>query len=378
MRRICPGSRRPSAAGRTRGGAGPPEGEGRGDHEDRHEAGDPGRRAEQRRRREGFASRSGVGVRRRRSAPVSTRRRGAGRPPSDGRGIGVHHATAHRPAATAGRLGRRCRTGRVSKPQSPGPCRRPCTAAAGRSARRRPGAAQSPLTTTSSAARGARPAVSSYGANGRRGPGVAHQVSGLSVKTGPPAAVRRTTGPRPSSRVSPTPVDQVGGDPGEAGRSGAVADRGRHAQGVVRRRPRPARRRTARGGVRARPHAAASARPIVAIRPTPRRARRTADEGGPAGAQGPQRDAQHGAASSVVMRAATSSAVGARSSPATRPSARNTHPVGVRGGDRVVGDHDDGLAVPVDQAAQQAEHLAAGAGVERAGRLVGEEHRRAG
>ena len=62
----------------------------------------------------------------------------------------------------------------------------------------------------------------------------------------------------------------------------------------------------------------------------------------------------------------------ARASPASRPSARNSDAVGVGGGDRVVGDHDDRLAEVVDDVAQQREDLAAGAGVERAGRLVGE------
>jgi hypothetical protein len=39
-----------------------------------------------------------------------------------------------------------------------------------------------------------------------------------------------------------------------------------------------------------------------------------------------------------------------------------------------VGDHDDGLGVPVHRGPQQVEDLAAGAGVQRAGRLVGEQH----
>ena len=69
----------------------------------------------------------------------------------------------------------------------------------------------------------------------------------------------------------------------------------------------------------------------------------------------------------------TASAVGACSSPASRPSASKHHAVGVRGRDRVVGDHDDGLAELADAVAQQAEHLRAGAGVEVAGRLVGED-----
>ena len=45
---------------------------------------------------------------------------------------------------------------------------------------------------------------------------------------------------------------------------------------------------------------------------------------------------------------------------------------------RVVGDHDDRLAELVDRAAQEAEHLRAGARVEVAGGLVGEDDRRAG
>ena len=44
----------------------------------------------------------------------------------------------------------------------------------------------------------------------------------------------------------------------------------------------------------------------------------------------------------------------------------------------VVGDHDDGLAELVDGAAEQAQHLAAGARVEVARRLVGEQHGRLG
>ena len=43
-----------------------------------------------------------------------------------------------------------------------------------------------------------------------------------------------------------------------------------------------------------------------------------------------------------------------------------------------MGDHDDGLAELVDRAAQEAEDLGAGARVEVAGRLVGEDDRRAG
>ena len=56
-----------------------------------------------------------------------------------------------------------------------------------------------------------------------------------------------------------------------------------------------------------------------------------------------------------------------------RPSARNSDPVGVRGGDRVVGDHHDGLAELVDGLAHEVEDLGAGLRVEVAGRLVGED-----
>ena len=52
-------------------------------------------------------------------------------------------------------------------------------------------------------------------------------------------------------------------------------------------------------------------------------------------------------------------------------------PVGVAGGGRVVGDHDDGLAEFLDRLAQEAEQLGAGRGVERTGRLVGEDDLRA-
>ena len=52
--------------------------------------------------------------------------------------------------------------------------------------------------------------------------------------------------------------------------------------------------------------------------------------------------------------------------------------VGVRRGDRVVGHHHHRLAVVVDAAPEQLEHLGAGPGVEVAGRLVGEDDPRAG
>ena len=52
--------------------------------------------------------------------------------------------------------------------------------------------------------------------------------------------------------------------------------------------------------------------------------------------------------------------------------------VGVRRRHRVVGDHHHRVAVLVDDLAQQREHLASGAGVERSGRLVGEHDLRPG
>ena len=57
------------------------------------------------------------------------------------------------------------------------------------------------------------------------------------------------------------------------------------------------------------------------------------------------------------------------------PSSRKIDPVGDRGGDRVVRDHDDRLAELVDRAPQQPEDLGRGRRVEVAGRLVGEDHR---
>ena len=53
------------------------------------------------------------------------------------------------------------------------------------------------------------------------------------------------------------------------------------------------------------------------------------------------------------------------------------HGVGVAGGDGVVGDHDDRLAELVDGVAHEGEDLAAGAAVEVAGGLVGEDQLRA-
>ena len=52
------------------------------------------------------------------------------------------------------------------------------------------------------------------------------------------------------------------------------------------------------------------------------------------------------------------------------------HDVGVRRRDRVVGDHHDRLAEPVDRVAHEAEDLGARSRVEVAGGLVGEDHRR--
>ena len=60
------------------------------------------------------------------------------------------------------------------------------------------------------------------------------------------------------------------------------------------------------------------------------------------------------------------------------PSARTMIAVGVGGGPRVVGDHDDRLAELVDGAAQEVEHLGRGLRVEVARRLVGEDDRRPG
>ena len=53
-------------------------------------------------------------------------------------------------------------------------------------------------------------------------------------------------------------------------------------------------------------------------------------------------------------------------------------PVGVRGGDRVVGDHHDRLAELADRDSHERQHLAAAVGVEVAGRFVGEDDLRAG
>src|SRR5215469_5231832 len=55
------------------------------------------------------------------------------------------------------------------------------------------------------------------------------------------------------------------------------------------------------------------------------------------------------------------------------PVGEEDNPVGVAGGRRVVGDHDDGLAELAHAAAEQVQDLRAGAGVEVAGGLVGED-----
>ena len=81
-------------------------------------------------------------------------------------------------------------------------------------------------------------------------------------------------------------------------------------------------------------------------------------------------------ASIRVIRSSTASRSGSRISSTTRPSARNTTRSVNAGRDRVVGHHHDGLPELVDGAAQQREHLGAGAGVEVAGGLVGEDDRR--
>ena len=73
------------------------------------------------------------------------------------------------------------------------------------------------------------------------------------------------------------------------------------------------------------------------------------------------------------MRSATCSAVGAMQL-AREPAVGHEHDaVGVGGGARVVGDHHERAPAAVDGVAQQRQDLAAGAQVERAGRLVGEQ-----
>jgi hypothetical protein len=72
------------------------------------------------------------------------------------------------------------------------------------------------------------------------------------------------------------------------------------------------------------------------------------------------------------IRSSTRSPVGFCISSTTRPSAEDD-PVGVAGGHRVVGDHDDGLVHLVHRSPQDGEHLGARPRVPVAGRLVGED-----
>ena len=58
--------------------------------------------------------------------------------------------------------------------------------------------------------------------------------------------------------------------------------------------------------------------------------------------------------------------------PGDLPVGEQDDAVGMRRGHGVVGDHHDRVAVRVDDLAQEREHAAPGAGVERSGRLVGE------
>ena len=91
----------------------------------------------------------------------------------------------------------------------------------------------------------------------------------------------------------------------------------------------------------------------------------------PEAAQG-ERD--HAAA---LIRSRISSTVSPDWSSTTCPSARKTTRSATAAAAGVVGDHDDRLAEVVDRAAQQGEHVAPGARVEVAGRLVGEDDGRA-
>ena len=72
------------------------------------------------------------------------------------------------------------------------------------------------------------------------------------------------------------------------------------------------------------------------------------------------------------MTSMTCSALPRRAVVGDAPVGEHEQPVGVGRGAGVVGDHDDRLAVLVDGAAQQREHLGGGVGVQVAGRLVGE------
>ena len=73
------------------------------------------------------------------------------------------------------------------------------------------------------------------------------------------------------------------------------------------------------------------------------------------------------------MRSSTRPAVGDGHRVDDATVGEEQHAVGVGGGDRVVGDHHDGLGEAVDGVAHEAEDLGAGAAVEVAGRLVGED-----
>ena len=88
-----------------------------------------------------------------------------------------------------------------------------------------------------------------------------------------------------------------------------------------------------------------------------------------------EREAGH-ASAFIWSRICSASRCG--SSATMWPSSRKITRSATDGGDRVVGDHDDRLAELVDRAPQQPEDLLRGRGVEVAGRLVGEDHRRLG
>ena len=74
--------------------------------------------------------------------------------------------------------------------------------------------------------------------------------------------------------------------------------------------------------------------------------------------------------------AVTESGVGDSTSPRITPSARNTTRSAAQAAVGVVGDHHDGLAQLAHAHPQERQHLGAGAGVQVAGRLVGEDHLR--
>ena len=106
---------------------------------------------------------------------------------------------------------------------------------------------------------------------------------------------------------------------------------------------------------------------------------RCAGEAAGVGPQGGEDEAQHGQAPIVLgvcraLRASsTRSGVGSSIAPGDPAVGQEHDPVGVPGGDRVVGDHDDGLAHRAHGGAEELEHLGAGGGVEVAGGLVGED-----